>query len=404
MEVEPGERASMSLVLPPGPALVFDPVTHTTIFLDVEGEETHDRRNLSLVFSDEHAHSGTMKLAPGPVRIALDNRAKRRALPGVWLGSAEFHELMGKRRPFLTATRVFSNQTFRELYRNGTLDSEQRFTITSLTILFTDLRGSTALYDRVGDLAAYDLVRSHFGAVIAAVSAEGGAVVKTIGDAVMATFSSPERAVRAALRMRAAMHEINQSRGAEDLALNIGLHEGPCLAVVLDERQDYFGQSVNIASRVQGLADPSAILATRGDRRDAGSHEPVEGARLPHVLARVGAARRQRSADDLRNPRSAGGSGLTLNWSRTSPAHGRRRSLARGRRPPRMASARKAVLSAVKPPATSPSAEAIGARMIGVTTILSSTITASLRPTASALAASRLRMPTGSRRKSSVTA
>jgi len=264
MEVEPGERASMSLVLPPGSALIFDPVTHTTIFLDVEGEETHDRRNLSLVFSDEHAHSGTMKLAPGPARIALDNRAKRRALPGVWLGSPEFHELMGKRRPFLTATRVFSNQTFRELYRNGTLDSEQRFTITSLTILFTDLRGSTALYDRVGDLAAYDLVRSHFGAVIAAVSAEGGAVVKTIGDAVMATFSSPERAVRAALRMRAAMHEINQARGSEDLALNIGLHEGPCLAVVLDERQDYFGQSVNIASRVQGLADPSAILATRG--------------------------------------------------------------------------------------------------------------------------------------------
>jgi class 3 adenylate cyclase len=158
---------------------------------------------------------------------------------------------------------VFSNQTFREIYRNGTLDSEQRFKITHLTFLFTDLRGSTALYDRVGDLAAYDLVRSHFGALIAAVSAEGGAVVKTIGDAVMATFSSPERGLRAAIRMRAAMREINHARGGEDLALNIGLHEGPCLAVVLDDRQDYFGQSVNIASRVQGLADPTAILATR---------------------------------------------------------------------------------------------------------------------------------------------
>jgi class 3 adenylate cyclase len=264
LELEPGDRASMSLNLPAGPALVFDPVTHTTIFLDVTGEETRERRALSLVFTDEHAHSGSLTLAPGPVRISLDNRASRRALPLIWLQTSEFLNLFHRTRPYLTATRVFSNQTFREIYRNGTLDSNQRFKITSLTILFTDLRGSTALYDRVGDIAAFDIVRSHFGALIAAVSAEGGAVVKTIGDAVMATFATPDRALRAAMRMRAAMREINQERGTDDLALNIGLHEGPCLAVVLDDRQDYFGQAVNIAARVQGLADPDAILATRG--------------------------------------------------------------------------------------------------------------------------------------------
>jgi class 3 adenylate cyclase len=264
LEMEPGERATMSLTLSAGHALVFDPVTHTSIFLDVSGPETHERRALSLVFSEEHAHGGTMALRPGPVRIALDNRARRRILPAVWTPDAAFHAIYARRRPFLNATRVFSNQTFRDIYRNGTLDSEQRFKITNLTFLFTDLRGSTALYDRVGDLAAFDLVRSHFGALIAAVSAEGGAVVKTIGDAVMATFSTPERGLRAAIRMRAEMRDINAARGGEDLALNIGLHEGPCLAVVLDDRQDYFGQSVNIASRVQGLADPTAILATKG--------------------------------------------------------------------------------------------------------------------------------------------
>ena len=63
--------------------------------------------------------------------------------------------------------------------------------------------------------------------------------------------------------MREAMREINQTRGGEDLALNIGLHSGPCLAVMLDDRQDYFGQTVNIASRVNELADPTAILATK---------------------------------------------------------------------------------------------------------------------------------------------
>ena len=79
----------------------------------------------------------------------------------------------------------------------------------------------------------------------------------------MATFPTPDRAVRAAMRMREEMRQINDKRGSRDLALNIGLHEGPCLAVTLNDRQDYFGQTVNIASRVQELADPTAILATK---------------------------------------------------------------------------------------------------------------------------------------------
>jgi class 3 adenylate cyclase len=262
-ELQPGEKAAMSLTLPKGFVIAFDPVTHSTLYLEIDGEETRERRSLSVVLADANAHFGSTKLQPGPVRITFENKTGQRTLPGLWLLGPDMDELSTRRRPFLTATQLLSNQTFRDLYRSGTFDPEQRFKIMSLTILFTDLRGSTALYDRVGDLAAFDLVRSHFGELLAAVAAEGGAVVKTIGDAVMATFPTPDRAVRAAMRMRRAMRRINEERGAEDLALNIGLHEGPCLAVMLDERQDYFGLTVNIASRVQGLADPSAILATK---------------------------------------------------------------------------------------------------------------------------------------------
>jgi class 3 adenylate cyclase len=263
MELGGGEKAAMSLNFPKGLAIVFEPVTHSSLFLKVDGEETRERRNLSLVFAEAHTHSGTVELQPGPARISFENKAARRTMPGIWLHSAEMDKLTNTRRPFLTATRLLSNQAFRDLYRSGTFDPEQRFKITSLTILFTDLRGSTALYERIGDLAAFDLVRSHFGALLEAVSAEGGAVVKTIGDAVMATFPTPDRALRAAMRMREAMRKINEARGGDDLALNIGLHSGPCLAVMLDDRQDYFGQTVNIASRVNELADPTAILATK---------------------------------------------------------------------------------------------------------------------------------------------
>jgi class 3 adenylate cyclase len=62
--------------------------------------------------------------------------------------------------------------------------------------------------------------------------------------------------------MREAMLALNAERGSEDLLLKIGIHEGPCLAVSMNDRQDYFGQTVNIASRVQGLAEPQVILTT----------------------------------------------------------------------------------------------------------------------------------------------
>jgi class 3 adenylate cyclase len=105
-------------------------------------------------------------------------------------------------------------------------------------------------------------VREHFRTLNDIVAIEDGAVVKTIGDAVMATFLTPDHALSAALKMREAMRRLNKTHGREDLLLKIGIHEGPCLAVNLNERQDYFGQTVNIASRVQGLAMSQSILAT----------------------------------------------------------------------------------------------------------------------------------------------
>ena len=129
-------------------------------------------------------------------------------------------------------------------------------------MLFRSLKDSTEPYDRVGDLVAFDLVNEHFRLLQEIIASERGAVVKTIGDAVMATFLTPDHALAAALRMREAMRPLNEAHGNEDLLLKIGIHEGPCLAVSLNERQDYFGQTVNIASRVQGLATSRSILAT----------------------------------------------------------------------------------------------------------------------------------------------
>jgi class 3 adenylate cyclase len=262
LELPPGEKAVISLQLPEGFVIVFEPVTHTAQFLDVKGEPTKERQGLSLVFDRTHRHSDTLELRPGPVRILVENHTEVRTLPSVCVANDALHGLLGHRRPFLTAKRLLSNQTFRDIYRTDTIEVDQRLKITSLTFLFTDLRGSTELYERVGDLAAFDLVKTHFSILNEIVSAEAGAVVKTIGDAVMATFPTPDRAVAAAMRMRDAMRKLNEDRSSEDLLLKIGIHEGPCIAVSLNERQDYFGQTVNIASRVQHLATSREIFAT----------------------------------------------------------------------------------------------------------------------------------------------
>jgi class 3 adenylate cyclase len=262
IELPPGEKAHLSLMLPAEFLIVFEPVTHAAQFIDVKGEPASERQSLTLVYTNLRAPTGTMELRPGPLRLSLENRTDRRILPGIWIANDAMHEFIGKRRPFLTAKRLLSNQTFRDIYRTDTLDVDQRLKITSLTFLFTDLKGSTELYERVGDLVAFDIVSEHFRVLHESVAAAGGAVVKTIGDAVMATFPTPDRALAAALRMREAMRGLNTAHGREDLLLKIGIHEGPCLAVSLNERQDYFGQTVNIASRVQGLAISQSILAT----------------------------------------------------------------------------------------------------------------------------------------------
>ncbi|WOH81917.1 adenylate/guanylate cyclase domain-containing protein [Bradyrhizobium sp. BEA-2-5] len=263
LELPAGEKALLSLQLPKQFLIVFEPVTHSAHFFDVQGEPTTERQQFSIVFNKLQAPTGTTVLRPGPLRLSLDNQTDTRVLPAVWVAADALHEMIGKRKPILTAKRMLSNQTFRDVFKADNLNVDQRLKITSLTFLFTDLKGSTALYERVGDLNAFDLVRAHFRALLEIIAAEKGAVVKTIGDAVMATFVRPEHALSAGLRMRAAMKQLNTERGKEDLIVKIGIHEGPCLAVMLNERQDYFGQTVNIAARVQSLSTAQEIHLTQ---------------------------------------------------------------------------------------------------------------------------------------------
>ncbi len=210
-------------------------------------------------------------LAPGPVTLKVKNLDLQTtgALLMVTELDAFYRVLVdypAKPLPFLTGKMLLNNQTFRENFRLHQLRPDLKLNIKSLTVLFTDLRGSTELYDREGDGFAYGLIQRHFKLLTKATRANSGAIVKTMGDAIMATFSRPEDGLRAALAMQDEIGALNRElkeKGFE-LGLKVGLHEGATLAVNAEDRLDYFGQTVNIAARVQGLAQAGEIWFTEG--------------------------------------------------------------------------------------------------------------------------------------------
>jgi class 3 adenylate cyclase len=154
-----------------------------------------------------------------------------------------------------TAAQVTAMQEFRDMFGSEVLAPGQQISIESLTLLFTDLRESTQLYESIGDAPAYGHVRDHFDFMRQWIAQHNGGIVKTIGDAVMAVFSCPEDAVRAALDIQKHVHEFNASQPHHTgIVIKIGIHHGPAIVVNSNDRLDYFGRTVNIAARIQGAS------------------------------------------------------------------------------------------------------------------------------------------------------
>jgi class 3 adenylate cyclase len=168
-----------------------------------------------------------------------------------------------------TAAYATSQQCFRDLFSSDVLRADQQIHVSSITLLFTDLKDSTALYRRIGDARAFALVNNHLSMLTHCVAINNGAVVKTIGDSVMAAFSTPADAVAAALAMQQSMKkEPKIPELGERLAIRVGIHAGPCFVVNSNERLDYFGSTVNLAARAQSESPGDGLLIT-GDVLDS---------------------------------------------------------------------------------------------------------------------------------------
>jgi class 3 adenylate cyclase len=243
---------------------VFVPAHHAWGHVDVKTEDAPSEQRFELYEGRFVPRRTAMR--EGPAKITVVNRSGHKVLLGFVNDvipppeerTQAFPTL--ELRPYLTGKRLVTHQTFRELFRTESIPSEGGLEFKSLTMLFTDLKGSTEMYERIGDFRAYGLVRQHFHLLRKIIAANGGSMVKTIGDAVMASFSEAAPALEAAAAMNREIHAVRES--GTELQLKIGLHTGPCIAVESNDRLDYFGQTVNIAARVQGIADANEIVIT----------------------------------------------------------------------------------------------------------------------------------------------
>jgi class 3 adenylate cyclase len=268
--VPPAGTERLSIALPSGPYRLRSAKSNAQLVFETTDEKGAVTATaptpLTVVVKEDELAFATTDLPAGPLELELVNETDREQLlvleGDLWPDTV------------CTAALVSTMQEFRDLFASEVLAPGLQLSIENLAFMFTDLTGSTALYQAIGQARAFRLVQDHFGVLGGAISANQGALVKTIGDAVMATFPSGADALAAAFQIQRDIHQLEAPEGVDTAHLvKVGLHAGPCVAVTLNDRLDYFGTTVNTAARIehecQGGQIVASVAACQSDRAAA---------------------------------------------------------------------------------------------------------------------------------------
>jgi class 3 adenylate cyclase len=263
--LEPGKTVVMEVEADAGAIRGFSVDCDTSFLFMIDPALSASDQRIAIRCDDKSCQpDGNITLAPGKVTLEITSSGKERIAFAVF----QFPPNVDRPpplhfAPFLSGKQLLTTQTFRDLFRSEVIRGQEGLSVKDIALLFTDLKGSTALYDRIGDLNAFSLVQQHFDRLQSVTVRHNGAIIKTIGDAVMAAFLKPADAVQAAIEMRSEIASFNERQPDKELILKIGVHKGAAIAVTLNERLDYFGQTVNIAARVQNLAEADEICVSQ---------------------------------------------------------------------------------------------------------------------------------------------
>lgn len=249
--LQPGESYSARLLLDPG-----------TYRLRVNGEKKYTLLNIK----DSNENSSlTWQPNRLPEEVETDSHPLLALKNDLSSQQGFIIEERREDQDSLRPTDLFNFQDFRDLFSQEALSTDLQLDIGIQTILFTDIVGSTKFYYNKGDSGAFAEVRHHFVEVYKVVRELQGAVVKTIGDAVMASFPSPVAALQAAVQLQEFFSDSNPDT---PIRIRITVHAGPCLAVNLNSNIDYFGNTVNFAAKLQAIAEGEEIVFSEAVFRD----------------------------------------------------------------------------------------------------------------------------------------
>jgi adenylate cyclase len=262
ISIDPGEEHFLEYRLVPGNYFLVskDDRVAVNFAVDSGAEAVQD---FTLSYGQDAPPIQIVPLKPGKLRLKVGNRRTV---------AANFLFARIADPEWIDAALVTTLQEFRDFFSKEMLSPQETFSIRNLAILFTDIKGSTEMYERLGDSKAFYLVKEHFKIMEEVVRENDGGIVKTIGDAVMAVFRLPDKAMAAAREMIDRFDEFNlENRTRSQIVIKVGVHSGPCIAVTLNDRIDYFGTSVNLAARIQGLSDGRDVMVSERFFRESGA-------------------------------------------------------------------------------------------------------------------------------------
>ena len=264
--------------LAPGRYRMHCPVSMTDNFLVVERQATENDAALEvpyhiskMVVTSGTQERNTLHIEHG--RVHFDIYPDTNSFFVLWIQEdldedTLLHLPQEERADYTSATSVMHHPTFSLFQDQLVPGGNTVLDIANVYLVFTDIVGSTDLYAYQGDGQALQVVHTYFQALFSAFS-HRGRIVKTIGDAVMAAFPSAEIAVRAAAEGLKRVQEqcVNPHTNAP-LQIRLGVHTGSALAVPVNGVNDYFGQTVNIAARVESAAEASQCLFSESILQD----------------------------------------------------------------------------------------------------------------------------------------
>ncbi len=253
--LQPNEQRSLDLTLP---------ATRWKAILFGKGEtefsvsEELEDKDLQLKVGDEGV-TVSKSIIGSSIQLSLNNQLDRECLIQIeddrWRDQAA------------TAAFVTSLTRFRDLFSSEVLSPGEEIAVRNLSVMFTDLKGSTAFYQETGDAKAYHLVRSHFSFINEVLEKYNGVLVKTIGDAVFAVFFTTVEALQAAIEIQKGLPAFNENNQSQ-FEIKMGVHTGPLIAVNANSRIDYFGSTTNIGSRLEKESQGGDVVVTEQVMQD----------------------------------------------------------------------------------------------------------------------------------------